>query len=101
MLPLILLIGTAHAAPADWTNYLCRFGEDKTTALVRVNEKDERVTIDDRDMNDVKFKPDEISFKPPRGGVWLIKRPSLAMSRLYYIPPGLPKIEEGDCRIVD
>lgn len=96
-----LLFSAAIAAPSDWTNYLCKYGDDQTTQLVKVNEKDGRVTIDDRDMNDVKFKPDGISFKPPRGGVWVISRPSLKLGVLRYIPPGIAKMENGTCKIVD
>jgi len=96
-----LLFGTALAATSDWTNYLCKYGDDQTTQLVRVNEKDGRVTLDDRDMNKVKISPAEISFSPPKGGVWTIRKPGLALETLRYIPPGIPKMEDGTCKIVD
>jgi len=100
MIPLMLLVGSAYAAPADWTNYLCKYGDDQITQLVKVNEKDGRVTINDRDMNDVKIAPDKVTFSPPRGGVWIIRKPSLKLETLSYIPPGIAKMQDGSCKIV-
>jgi hypothetical protein len=100
MLTLLFAVSAAYAAPADWTNYLCKYGDDQTTQLVKVNEKDGRVTINDHDMNRVQISATEISFSPPRGGVWVIKKPALKLETLRYIPPGIAKMEDGTCKIV-
>lgn len=66
ILALLLFAGTATAAPADWKSYLCRWGpaDDSwhETQVVKVNEKDARVVINDRDVGDPKFKPDYVYF---------------------------------------
>lgn len=87
----------AQATPADWTSYLCETVDG--VRLVRVNEKDRRVVIDDRDVKVRTMASDRIAFEPPRGGTWVISKPSLALETLRFTP--VASIEKGTCRIVD
>src|SRR5690242_2242519 len=61
-----LLLSSALAAASDWKSYLCRWGPEDdawhATQVVKVNEKDARVTIDGRDADDPKFGADSVYF---------------------------------------
>src|SRR5258708_6226967 len=98
---------SAQAAPADWKSYLCRYtvksvmGGDGTpeTTLVKVNEKDTRVMIEDRDQADVKIDDKSIHFETRLGpgsirkadGSFYVMRSTVRMT----------EIGQGSCKVVD
>jgi hypothetical protein len=89
----------AAAAPADWHSYLCTFGPSADRRLVKVNAKDERVKIDDRDMPGVRFTQNGgVRFDGPFGP-WIITdlngEPTVAVIRSY------GKVDNGSCKVVD
>jgi hypothetical protein len=98
MLLAVLLISTADAAPADWKSYLCRYGDKsaETVQLVKVNEKDGRVTINDKDTSGVRISADEIAFDGPRGLPWYIAKNDNRMTAMDRYG-----IVNGQCKIVD
>ena len=99
---LLLAVPMALAAPADWTSYLCKYGPNDTTRLVKVNENDGRVTIDGTDMSAVVIGDGRIKFQAPGrrdGGIWVIRKQGLALETLTY-PGGLAKMENGTCKVV-
>lgn len=67
-------ISAVTAAPADWSSYLCRYNVRgvERAQVVRVNEKEQRVLLDDQDATAVKLTPGNIRFGGPRGD-WLIQ----------------------------
>jgi hypothetical protein len=95
---------SAMAAPADWKSYLCKYGADAETRLVKVNEKDGRVLLNDRDAGAVKITSETVSFRPTGitgAGVWTIKRPSGDLEVLI-LPSNAPaSVERGSCKVVD
>lgn len=97
----IALISTSlatSAAPTDWKSYLCRYGKDAASEqvqLVKVNEKDGRVTMNDRDRAP-KFSPTHITFDGPPEVFWQISRDG---GRLLVMGRWGPM--NGTCRIVD
>jgi hypothetical protein len=100
ILLLAALPALAGAAPADWKSYLCRYG-DGETRLIRVNEKDQRVVVDDLDANAVKMTEAAISFEPRGGGHWSIVRDTGKLNVLEMHAYGPTRILPGDCRQVD
>ncbi len=76
LLILTVLPAIAVAAPADWKSYLFRYGKDAASEqvqLVKVNEKDARVVVNNRDKA-AKFTPDGISFDGPPEVFWSMSK---------------------------
>jgi hypothetical protein len=89
------LATSASAASTDWVSYLCRYktGEIEYAQVVKVNEKQQRVTLDDRDATAVKFTANAINFGGPRGD-WIITRPSGDMLTMRGVVIGKGKCEK-------
>jgi hypothetical protein len=97
---LAALPALAAAAPADWKSYLCRYGEGETR-LIKVNEKDQRVLVDDLDANAVALSDKILSFEPRRGGHWSIVRDTGKVTVLEMRLSAPTKLLQGTCRLVD
>lgn len=88
----------AQAAPTDWKSYLCRYGKDAASErvqLIKVNEKDARVMVKDRDVAP-KFSATHISFDGPPEVFWSFAK---ADGKLTVLGPYGAMY--GNCRIVD
>ena len=103
MKPLAILFGLTIAngcvaAPGDWKAYLCRYGSSDAAGeraqLVRVNEKDQRVVVNERDKA-AKFSATGVSFEGPPEVFWVIGKDG----KLTVLGPYGPL--PGVCRIVD
>lgn len=90
--------GDAAQAPR-WVSWLCNYTSagygGKRSLLVRVDDAEQRVQIDGRDVGGVQLSPDAIRFAGP-GGDWLITRPGGSM-----LAAEGPYISSGTCRRVN
>lgn len=100
---LLTVARSAAAAPDDWKSYLCRYTiqgmVSEHTLLAKVNEKDARVKIDDRDVSGVKIGDKRIHFEE-RGAPIDIDKATGKLHVLKFTSIGA-QIGEGSCRVVD
>lgn len=90
----------ALAAPDDWKPYLCTYGKYGERVLIRVNAKDQRVKIDDRDMGGIKFgQTGSLTFTGPKGMPWFLTNLAEPSTRVTVMDRNGP--QDGACKQVD